>query len=91
MVALALGDSGGTVVTVPLAAVQRVDDAWVVFVPVGPGVFEARRVGRGRELAGELEILSGLAPGDEVVVDGAFLLKAEADKARGAGGGHDHH
>lgn len=91
MVALALGDTGGTVVTVPLAAVQRVDDAWVVFVPAGPGAFEARKVGRGRELAGELEILSGLAPGDEVVVDGAFLLKAEADKARGAGGDHDHH
>ena len=54
----------------------------------GPGVFEAIAVGRGRDLGGEVEILSGLAPGAEVVVDGAFLLKAEFDKARGEGG-HD--
>jgi len=32
-----------------------------------------------------LEVLSGLRPGEDVVVDGAFLLKAEADKARGGG------
>jgi cobalt-zinc-cadmium efflux system membrane fusion protein len=48
-------------------------------------------VGRGRDLGGEVEILTGLSPGDEVVVDGAFLLKAEFDKARGEGShGHDH-
>jgi cobalt-zinc-cadmium efflux system membrane fusion protein len=62
-----------------------------VFVPRGPGQFEAKPVGRGRDLGGEVEILSGLASGEEVVVDGAFLLKAEFDKARGEGGDHDHH
>ena len=57
------------------------------------GVHPARRgrvrgratIGRGRDLGGEVEVLSGLQPGEEVVVDGAFLLKAEADKARGGG------
>ena len=77
------------VVAVPIAAVQRVGDEWAVFVPRGPGAFEVAPVGRGRDLGGEVEILCGLAPGDEVVVDGAFLLKAEVDKARGEGG-HDH-
>jgi cobalt-zinc-cadmium efflux system membrane fusion protein len=91
MVSLPLGDSSGTVVAVPLAAVQRVAERWVVFVPREPGVFDIRPVGRGRDLGGEVEILGGLKPGDAVVVDGAFLLKAEADKARGEGGGHDHH
>ena len=93
-VAIPLREPGAAdtpVVAVPLAAVQRVGGGWAVFLPRGPGVFEARPVGRGRELGGEVELLGGLAAGDEVVVDGAFLLKAEADKARGEGGGHDHH
>jgi len=90
-VSLPLGDATGTVVAVPIAAVQRVDDGWAVFIPRGEGVFDVRPIGRGRDLGGEVEILSGLAPGDLVVVDGAFLLKAESDKARGEGGGHDHH
>jgi membrane fusion protein, heavy metal efflux system len=89
MVSLPVGETGAQVVAVPIAAVQRVGDKWSVFTPKGPGVFEAIAVGRGRDLGGEVEILSGLAPGAEVVVDGAFLLKAEFDKARGEGG-HDH-
>ena len=88
-VSIPVGEASGHVVAVPIAAVQRVGDRWSVFVPKGRGVFEARSVGRGRDLGGEVEILSGLAPGAEVVVDGAFLLKAEFDKARGEGG-HDH-
>jgi cobalt-zinc-cadmium efflux system membrane fusion protein len=89
-VSIPVGDIGGRVVAVPIAAVQRVRDQWAAFVPRGPGVFEVKPIGRGRDLGGEVEILSGLSPGDEVVVDGAFLLKAEFDKARGEGG-HDHH
>ena len=88
-VSIPVGVAGGKVVAVPIAAVQRVGGTWSVFTPKGPGVFEAKPVGRGRDLGGEVEILSGLAPGDEVVVDGAFLLKAEFDKAKGEGG-HDH-
>jgi cobalt-zinc-cadmium efflux system membrane fusion protein len=75
---------------VPVASLQRLDDAWVVFVPRGEAVFEVRRVGRGRDLGGEVEIVSGAAAGERVVVDGAFLLKAEAEKARGEGAHHDH-
>jgi membrane fusion protein, heavy metal efflux system len=59
-------------------------------VPREEGTFEIRAVGRGRDLGGEVEIVSGLAPGERLVVEGAFLLKAEADKDRGEGG-HDHH
>jgi len=90
---LPLSDSAGTVVAVPAAALQRIEDGWSVFIPRGPrgeGTFEVRPVGRGRDLGGEIEILSGLEAGTIVVVDGAFLLKAEADKAHG-GGEHHHH
>ena len=83
-VSIPLDDAGpGPVVTIPAAAVQRVGARWAVFIPHGPGEFAVRAIGRGRDLSGEVEVLSGLASGDEVVVDGAFLLKAEADKASG--------
>jgi len=49
-----------------------------------------REVGRGRDLGGEVEVVSGLQAGETVVVEGAFLLKAEAEKSRGEGEHHDH-
>ena len=81
---------GGTVLAVPVAAVQRLQDKWVVFVPREQGVFEIRTVGRGRDMGGEVEILTGLQAGETVVVEGAFLLRAEAEKARGEGEQHEH-
>jgi len=88
---LPVGSAGGSVVAVPMAAVQRLDDNWVVFVPSKAAhTFGIRRVGRGRDLSGEVEILSGLQAGETIVVDGAFLLKAEAEKAKGMGEHHEH-
>lgn len=87
-VSIPLGEIGAApVVVIPAAAVQRVGSSWAVFIPHGPGEFAVRPIGRGRDLGAEVEVLSGLTAGDEVVVDGAFLLKAEADKA--SGGGHE--
>jgi len=82
--------TGAMVVAVPVASVQRVHDGWAAFLPRGEGAFEVRQVGRGRDLGGEVEILQGLTPGETVVVEGAFLLKAEAEKARGEGEHHEH-
>jgi len=87
---VALGDQTSNVLAVPAAALQRLADGWVVFLPRGEGEFEVRPVGRGRDLGGEVEIVSGLRADERVVVDGAFLLKAEAEKARGGGDGHEH-
>jgi cobalt-zinc-cadmium efflux system membrane fusion protein len=82
---------GADVIAVPAAALQRLDDKWCVFVPQKEeGVFEVRTVGRGRDLGGEVEIVSGVAAGETIVVEGAFLLKAEAEKARGGAGQHAH-
>jgi cobalt-zinc-cadmium efflux system membrane fusion protein len=85
-----LGQPGETIVAVPAAALQRGPEGWAVFVPRAEGSFEVRAVGRGRDLGGEVEVVSGLAPGESVVVEGAFLLKAEREKARGEGGHHEH-
>jgi cobalt-zinc-cadmium efflux system membrane fusion protein len=81
---------GESLLAVPVAALQRLHDSWCVFLPKGKGVFEVRPVGRGRDLGGEVEIVSGARAGEVVVVEGAFLLKAEAEKAEGEGGHHDH-
>ena len=86
--ALPIGVSGASIMTVPVAAVQRVGDSWCVFVPRDTGVFEIRRIGRGRDLGGEVEVLSGLAAGETIVVDGAFLLKSQAESANA---GHADH
>jgi cobalt-zinc-cadmium efflux system membrane fusion protein len=87
---LAVGEEGGSVIAVPAASLQRMGDRWAVFIPGEFGTFHVRTVGRGRDLGGEVEIVSGLRAGERVVVEGAFLLKAEAEKARGEGGHHDH-
>lgn len=77
-------------IMVPTAALQRLEEDWVVFIPQpDEGVFQVRTVGRGRDLGGEIEVISGLQPGERVVVDGAFLLKAQAEKAHGEGE-HEH-
>jgi membrane fusion protein, heavy metal efflux system len=87
---LALGDETASVLAVPGAALQRLQGGWTVFLPKAGGAFEVRPVGRGRDLSGEVEVVSGLAPGETVVVDGAFLLRAEAERSRGEGEHHEH-
>jgi membrane fusion protein, heavy metal efflux system len=71
----------GIVLAVPAAAVQRVRDRWCVFIPKDDRTFEIRPIGRGRDIAGEVEILSGVRAGEPIVVDGAFLLKAETERS----------
>jgi cobalt-zinc-cadmium efflux system membrane fusion protein len=81
---LPIGDQG-TLLAVPAAAVQRVRDRWCVFIPTDNRTFEIRPVGRGRDIAGEVEILSGVKAGEPIVVDGAFLLKAETERSAAEG------
>jgi cobalt-zinc-cadmium efflux system membrane fusion protein len=79
-----------TILAVPAAALQRVGTEWLAFVPRDGKEFEMRPVGRGRDLGMDVEVLSGLKAGETVVVEGAFLLKAEAEKRRGGGDEHGH-
>ena len=77
---VSVGETGAAILTVPVASVQRVRNEWCVFLPKDESHFEIRRIGRGRDLGGEVEVLSGLRAGETIVVDGAFLLKAQAEK-----------
>lgn len=85
---LPVGATGASILTVPIASVQRVRNEWCVFLPKDAQHFDIRRIGRGRDLAGEVEVLSGLRAGETIVVDGAFLLKAQAETGEGD---HDAH
>jgi cobalt-zinc-cadmium efflux system membrane fusion protein len=78
------------ILVVPAAALQRVGEQWLAFVPMTPQEFEMRPVGRGRDLGNDVEVVSGLKAGETVVVEGAFLLKAEAEKRAGGGDEHGH-
>lgn len=83
-----VGKHSERVIAVPVASLQRIENEWLVFLPKEQDTFEIRPVGRGRELG--IEIVSGLKAGEQVVVEGAFLLKAEAEKARSEGSEHAH-
>jgi RND family efflux transporter MFP subunit len=64
---------------VPDVAVIRTGLRSVAFVMTGPGRYEGREVQVGvRSENNHLQILSGLAPGEKVVVSGQFLLDSES-------------
>lgn len=61
---------------VPLSALIRIAERDVVFVRQPDGDFAVHPVTLGRTAAGRAEVLSGLRPGEQVVVEGAFNLKS---------------
>jgi len=68
------------VVMVPKTAVQTVGAQSVVYVASGPGRFIQRAVTIGDATGNEVVISSGLEPGDAVVTEGAFFLRAEHER-----------
>jgi cobalt-zinc-cadmium efflux system membrane fusion protein len=48
-----VGTVSSQLLAIPVAAMQRFADRWVVFIPRGGDSFEMRPVGRGRDLGGE--------------------------------------
>ena len=73
--------AGKPTVTIPSKAVQRVNDTRIVFVRLSEREFEARSVELGSDDGATVEVTSGLRGGEDVVTQGAFLLKSEMLKA----------
>ena len=88
-IAGALG--AATIPTIPKSALQNVGSRHVVYLPVqnDPTKFTERDVQVGRVVGERLEVVSGVKPGDSVVSQGSFYLRAEAERLglRGAAAG----
>jgi len=83
-VALAVERPAAT--TVPADAVVDSGLRKTVFVERGEGTFEPRAVETGWRSGDRVEVLSGLTPGDRIVVSGTFLVDSESQlKAAAAG------
>ncbi len=67
------------VLTVPVEAVLHSGERQTVFVALGEGKFEPRRVKTGLQSdAGDIEIVQGLLEGEHVVTSAQFMLDSES-------------
>ena len=70
--------SYGTQTVVPQEAVLDSGSEQIVFVALGDGYFEPRKVELGSRLGDRLVILSGLKAGETIVASGNFLIDSES-------------
>jgi hypothetical protein len=68
----------GTPLVVPRSAIIDTGKRKVVWVKVNDKEFRAKKIQAGFESDGYVEIKSGLMEGEEVVIEGSFLLDAQA-------------
>jgi Cu(I)/Ag(I) efflux system membrane fusion protein len=66
------------VLSVPESAVIDTGSRKLVYVEAEPGVYERREVVLGIRIGDHFPVLEGLSPGDQVAVNGAFLIDAES-------------
>ncbi|MFN3200007.1 MAG: efflux RND transporter periplasmic adaptor subunit [Bradymonadia bacterium] len=79
-----------TSVVLPLSSIQILKEQTVVFTPGDEeGEFVVHPVTLGKKSARLAEVLTGLEPGAQVVVEGAFILKSELMRGE-LGHGHAH-
>jgi len=76
------GVSGSSSPRVPRSAVQSVGDRTVVYLanPKEPGKFIQREVRLGQASGDQVEVVSGIQPGDIVVTAGSFFVRAERER-----------
>jgi RND family efflux transporter MFP subunit len=82
-----ISTGGARRLTVPQSAVLDSGARQVVFIDKGQGYFEPREVKIGARNAGRIEILSGVAKDDRIVVSGNFLIDSESQLKAAMGNG----
>lgn len=73
------GTSKPNVITIPIESLIRTSTGTNVVISLGEGRFEVRPVTVGIESGDPVEILSGLTPGEQVVISGQFLIDSESN------------
>jgi RND family efflux transporter MFP subunit len=76
--------------TVPSEAVLYTGVRKTVFVDLGNGFLEPRRVETGERLGDRIEILQGLKLGERIVISGNFLIDSESQLKAAASGMAEH-
>ena len=80
-----------TMPIVPASAVQNISDRQIVFVATtDPNTFELRQVRLGQPTKGCFPVIEGLTPGERVVTNGTFMLRAEWLKSQQGRPEHQH-
>ena len=62
---------------VPMGAVVQGEGQSIIYVEEGPGRFRQTTVTLGKREGEKIPVISGLKPGDRIVVDGVMLLKSQ--------------
>ena len=73
-----LNISYGTQMVVPQEAVLDSGAEQIVFVKLGDGYFEPRKVQLGPHMDDRLVVISGLKAGETIVTSGNFLIDSES-------------
>ncbi|MCB1160149.1 MAG: efflux RND transporter periplasmic adaptor subunit [Leptospiraceae bacterium] len=77
VVGLISSSGSKTIKVLPSKAVQKSEGKNLVFVKTADGAFIGKEVEIGKIVDEDIEILSGITSEDEVVVEGAFMIKSE--------------
>jgi RND family efflux transporter MFP subunit len=79
---VATGADTAIVPVIPRSAVQDVGDRKVVYLasPTEPDKFTERQVRLGQTSSAQVEVLSGVGPGDVIVTEGSFFVRAERER-----------
>ena len=80
---MALDIDLGTRLVVPEQAVIYAGERRIVFVDLGDGRLQPRKIKTGLRNDDEIEVLSGLSSGDSIVTSGNFLIAAESKMKAG--------
>ena len=80
--AVLAGEGGASAPTIPRSALQNVGDRIVVYLgdPNEPGKFVEREVRLGAANGDRVSVLAGVKPGDIVVAEGSFYVRAERER-----------
>jgi membrane fusion protein, heavy metal efflux system len=73
--------AGIPAVLVPQEAIQQVNGQDVVFVRVASDRFKVQTVQTGENMRGNVRILQGLKPGEQVITRGSFIAKSQLLKS----------